>query len=64
MAVKVISKAPVVTKKVTCHNCGYKLSYTNKDVKEYHGRDISGWPDGREWIVCANCKKDIILNSW
>jgi hypothetical protein len=66
MAVKVISVKPAksVVKKVVCRNCGAKLEYVPKDVKEYHGTDYGGGPDGREWIVCPNCREDVTLRSW
>ncbi len=35
-----------------------------EDVHSYHGRDISGGPDGREWIICGQCGKEVTLKSW
>jgi hypothetical protein len=64
VVVKVISKKPVVTKKVVCPHCGHRLSYTQNDVHRYDGTDISGGPDGQEWIVCPNDGKEVILRSW
>lgn len=66
MAVKVIKIEPhkSVVKEVVCYHCGATLEYVSNDVKEYHGRDWSGGPDGREWIVCPNCHKDVTLRSW
>jgi hypothetical protein len=53
-----------VAKKRTCRKCAAINEYTEGEVQEYHGTDISGGPDGQKWIVCANCGKDIILESW
>jgi len=51
-------------KKVKCHNCKCKIAYLPLEVKSYHGTDYSGGPDGRTWIVCPECGKDITLKSW
>lgn len=66
MTIRVLSIKPAkeVVKKVACKNCGARLAYTPSDVKEQHGTDIGGGPDGCEWIVCPNCKKQVILRSW
>ncbi len=67
MAVKVLSiKKPAkeVVKKANCRICGAKLSYVSNDVLEYRGTDRCGGPDGREWIVCANCGNEVTIRSW
>jgi hypothetical protein len=66
MAVKIIKIDPIpeVLKQCYCRGCGATLQYTPNDVKSYHGTDIGGGPDGCEWIVCANCGKDVVLRSW
>lgn len=67
MAVRVIEEKPdpSVVKQVICRNCGVKLEYTPQDVKEGHrGRDISGGPDGNDYITCANCFGRVIVKSW
>lgn len=56
--------APEVVKEVICRHCGVKLSYTPADVRSYHGKDISGGPDGREWIICPNCGSEVTLRTW
>jgi hypothetical protein len=56
--------SPKVEKQVDCQNCGATIAYVGNDIKEYHGTDMGGGPDGREWVVCPNCKKDITLRSW
>jgi len=61
---RVLKEIPLKEKQTVCHGCGHTIAYVLNDIKEYHGRDISGGPDGREWIVCPNCNKDIILRSW
>jgi len=50
--------------KKKCPNCFAIIGYVPNDVQSYHGTDYSGGPDGREWVVCPNCKKDITLKSW
>jgi len=55
---------PSVVKQVVCRSCGAKLEYVLHDVKEYHGRDISGGPDGSEWINCPKCGKQVVLRTW
>jgi hypothetical protein len=66
MAVKVISAKPAksVVKRITCKNCGARLEYAPNDVKECHGHDLGGGPDGQEWVSCPNCKKRAIIRSW
>ena len=48
----------------TCRSCGAIVKYFKNDIREYHGKDIGGGPDGQTWIVCPNCGDDIILSSW
>ena len=66
MAVKVLSVKPVKTveKKIACRSCGAMLAYVPNDVLEYHGTDYGGGPDGCEWIICANCGKEVTIRSW
>jgi predicted RNA-binding Zn-ribbon protein involved in translation (DUF1610 family) len=61
---RVLKEIPLKEKQTVCYSCGHTIAYVLNDVKEYHGTDYSGGPDGREWIVCPNCNKDIILRSW
>lgn len=51
-------------KKVRCGSCKHKIAYVPKEVQRYEGRDYSGGPDGREWIICPQCGEDITLKSW
>jgi DNA-directed RNA polymerase subunit RPC12/RpoP len=51
-------------KEVVCGNCSHKLLYALADVKEYHGKDYSGGPDGREWVDCPSCGNEAIIRSW
>lgn len=55
---------PSVVKQIICRKCGVKLEYLPIDVKSYHGRDISGGPDGREWIDCPRCHNEVTIRSW
>ncbi len=61
---KVIGIDKKQQKRCACNKCAARIEYVEAEVKEYHGRDISGGPDGRKWIVCPNCGADITLDSW
>lgn len=41
MAIKIISKGPVVTRKHICENCGYELEFNNVDLVR-HRTDSDG----------------------
>ncbi len=60
--VKIIGTAPEVFKQCTCKNCVTRLEYTPSDVRSYHGS--YPLPDGKEWINCPCCGKEVILRSW
>lgn len=66
MAVKVVKIKPPkeIIKRIVCRPCGATLEYLEGDVCEHHGTDIGGGPDGREWIICPNCNRDVIIRSW
>lgn len=66
MTVKIIKLKPAreIAKRVVCRECGATLEYIPIDVKSYHGTDMSGGPDGYEWVDCPNCKKRAIIRSW
>jgi ribosomal protein S27AE len=53
-----------VVKRKVCANCGVKVEYVPAEVKERHGTDYSGGPDGCKWIDCPKCGKMIVLKSW
>lgn len=55
---------PSVVKQVVCKNCGATLEYTPQDVRERHGKDIGGGPDGDKSIICPNCNDKVVLESW
>jgi len=60
-----IEPHPTAVKEIVCRSgCGATLSYVPNEVQKYHGTDISGGPDGREWIVCPNCNRDVNIRSW
>jgi len=62
--VEVIGQNKDIQKQITCKNCGSILRYVKADVREYHGTDYSGSPDGREWIVCPTCNEDVTIKAW
>lgn len=49
---------------VTKPGCGAILEYTQRDVQRYDGKDYSGGADGKEWVNCPNCGREVILRSW
>ncbi len=62
--VRIIGEDKLAVKQITCTNCAIILEYTPVDIKEYHGKDYSGGPDGKEWINCPRCCKEVIIRSW
>lgn len=63
--VKIIKSEPdnSVVKRIICKHCGSTLEYVPNDIKKRN--EISnGCLEGCKYIVCANCKKVIILNVW
>lgn len=66
MSIRVVKTKPAksAVKQVVCDNCGATLEYVLNDVKERHGTDYGGGPDGAKWIDCPNCKKNVILERW
>lgn len=62
--VTVIGDAPEAKRRTICRRCAIELEYTEGEVKEYHGKDYSGGPDGHQWIDCPKCGQKIILKSW
>ena len=64
--VEVINTIPDkdVKKQIVCRNCGVTLEYLPFEVKEYHGTDIGGGPDGQKWVDCPNCGKKAVTDSW
>jgi hypothetical protein len=59
MTVKVVSDRPVEVKHLICEKCGYKLEYTNEDIRVTRTRDMKGDSERHEWIDCPreSCKK-------
>lgn len=62
---RIIEDVPVEEKRAVCRaGCGRTVAYVPNDVQSHHGTDISGGPDGSEWINCPGCGKRIVLRSW
>lgn len=61
---RVVADAPEVEKHVNCRGCAKRIAYVGNDVHKREGTDYGGGPDGREWIVCPNCGKQITIRSW
>lgn len=51
-------------KTVTCGGCGAIVQYRKNEVRERHGRDYTGGPDGEEWVVCPGCGGKAIISAW
>jgi hypothetical protein len=66
MAVRIVDETPdpQIVKYVSCRNCGVRLEYVPNDVRSYHGTDISGGPDGLEWVDCPKCSGRAVIRSW
>jgi RNase P subunit RPR2 len=62
--VNIVGKDPQAVKRATCRNCSAILEYVPAEVKSYHGKDYSGGADGKEWIDCPQCQKEVVLRSW
>lgn len=64
--VRIVEEKPdrSVVKRIVCRNCGVKLEYVPNDVKERHGTDYGGGPDGCKWINCPKCGKQVVIESW
>ena len=61
---KVIGEDKSVLKQVTCKHCAAIIEYTKHEVKEYHGIDYSGGPDGKEWVDCPRCGNEAVIRVW
>lgn len=62
--VMVVGESAEHIKQTSCKHCAVKLEYTQSEVKQYNGKDYSGGYDGKEWINCPRCGKEVILRSW
>jgi hypothetical protein len=60
----VIGESKEFVKQCTCRNCGAVIEYNQHEVKEKHGFDYSGGADGKQWIDCPRCSKEVILKAW
>lgn len=61
---KVIGFDPTAAKRCTCKECTAIIEYTPSEVRRVDGKDYSGGPDGKEYILCPNCGSQVILRSW
>jgi len=59
-----VSPSPKVAKQCDCKHCGARIEYVPNDLMESHGRDYSGGSAGCRWLVCPNCGKEIVTDSW
>lgn len=62
--VKIVGRDESAVKRITCRKCATILEYTLSEVKEQHGTDYSGGPDGRKWVDCPNCGGQAVIRSW
>ncbi len=61
---KVVGKDEKALKRITCKHCAAILEYEQREVKESHGTDYGGGPDGMEWVDCPNCGDKAVIRSW
>lgn len=62
--VKVVGDCLDTPKRITCRTCAAILEYTLSDIKRIDSKDISGGPDGREWIDCPRCSHVVVIRAW
>lgn len=62
--VKIVGRDDTAVKRITCRGCASILEYTASEVKERHGKDYGGGPDGAEWVDCPNCGGTAVIRSW
>ena len=43
--------------KITCSNCKAKLQYEQEDII------AEKRPNGKRWIICPDCNKEVIINK-
>jgi uncharacterized protein YbaR (Trm112 family) len=43
--------------KITCPNCKAKLQYEQEDIISEKR------PNGKRWIICPDCNKEVIINK-
>jgi len=62
---RVIEDIPVVEKRIVHINgCGRTIAYVPNEVREIHRTDYGGGPDGKEFIICPSCGKEITVRAW
>lgn len=62
--VRVVGKDESAVKRVTCRHCASIVEYEAREVKDVHGTDCGGGPDGQEWVDCPNCGGRAVIRSW
>lgn len=60
----VVGKDLTVLPRITCRNCGSIVEYRRSEIQTYSGKDISGGPDGRKWVICPECGREVTVDSW
>ena len=61
---KVVGFNKKLIRRVSCYECAAKVEYTLNEVQENNYTDYGGGPAGSKWIICPNCGKRIVLESW
>jgi len=61
-----VAESPSGFKRVKCGHCYATIEYAPIDVRRVDGRDISGEPDGYEYVICPynGCGREIVLRRW
>jgi uncharacterized protein YbaR (Trm112 family) len=44
-------------RKITCPNCKAKLQYEQEDIIRENR------PNGKQWIICPDCNREVIINK-
>ena len=61
---EVIGTDPRFLKQCSCKNCASMIRYTDSELHRIEGKDYTGSPDGKEFIICPVCHREIIIRSW
>lgn len=48
-------------KKTTCKNCGSKLEYFRREIKQYTHHDYGGGSDIVRYITCPTCNEEVTV---
>lgn len=60
--IKVLGPSKEVVSHIDCQRCSVMLEYTNDDVQKHiDPPDIFGWPNTTKYIICPQCRSDVVI---